>query len=176
MALARESINDKAPPSGSRLSALDHLAMPGYTQVILCFAGSSHSAIVQNLQEVLCIPTSQLPFSNGEVVPQKESSQLGRFELRSINPKVTVEVNDLRTNLEDRRIWDYEELRRTGFPIAAMKNDVLMAKAWPLANGVNAAMPVAAVQANLVTGGLLLSLHIHNMYGDADGIATLLRL
>ena len=123
--------------------------------------------MVQNLQEGLCIATSQLPSSNGEVIPAKESSQLGRFEPRSVNRKVTIEVNDLTASLEDRRIWDYEELRRTGFPIAAMRNDVLMTKAWPPAKEMNAAMPVAAVQANLITGGLLLSLHIHNLYGDA---------
>lgn len=141
--------------------------MPGYTQFVLCFPGSDTSAMIQTIQSGLSSAAPKMPFLNGKNVPDTESKQEGRLMFRHADHEIIISIVEHMSNPQLRVIGTYEELQRRGFPITVLRNNILMERAKRRVDQDALVRPVLAVQANKVVGGVLLSVWLHNMYGDA---------
>ena len=138
------------------LSDLDQVAIRGYSNIVLLFPGSRHSAMIEVLQAGLSQAAVEIPFLTSEIVSMDQKRQRGKLQLNSTNRRLVLGVKDFSNNLA------YEDLRQLNFPSARLDNNALMP-----AFDHSTLRPVVAMQVNLLRKGLALAISFHHAAFDA---------
>ena len=132
-----------------------------YTQVCFCFPvtdSSSYSSIINTLTTGLERLTTGFPWIAGGIVNEGSGEgNTGIFRIKPLEKIPRLVVKDLR---HDRCIPTMEALRQAKFPFR-MLDESTIAPCWTLPtnphNSASDSAPVFQLQANFITGGLLLT-------------------
>ena len=162
-----------------RGSPLDPIIPPLFNALILCFPCSSieSESIVKILQESLSTTVRERPYLAGEIVTHEitvdsaSDDRPGELSLRSSNdsnPNIHMRINDM---TQPGHGWEfsYAELRKAGMPVSKLDGAYLA----PL-SGYNTTSKVMAAQANLIDGGILLSVYFLHSFVDAFGASLVM--
>jgi trichothecene 3-O-acetyltransferase len=132
-----------------------------YTQICFCFSvadASSHSAIINTLTNGLERLSDSFPWIAGKVVNEGlGEGNSGIFKIKPFEKIPRLVVKDLR---HDHSIPTMDALRRTNFPISMLDETIVApCKTLPGSSDEFASdpAPVFLLQANFITGGLLLT-------------------
>lgn len=130
-----------------------------YTQICLCYSmtdDASHSAIVNTLTKGLERLTASFPWVAGQVINEgSDEGNSGVFKIKHLERIPRLVVKDLR---QDPSIPTMDVLRQANFPMSLLNEDTICpVNTLPRPDGSDE-FPVFHVQANFITGGLLLSL------------------
>ncbi|CAF9931337.1 MAG: hypothetical protein ALECFALPRED_004981 [Alectoria fallacina] len=159
------------PANEHHLSTLEQISPQAYVRFILCFrvrCGASHDQVTQILRQGLELTTAKITLLNGLVVSVTDSNGRETKDLRQ-NTISLLTVKDLRnSNL------NFEEIRSQGFPSKVFDGGLLCPTA--IFAVPESPVPVFLVQANLITGGLLLGLSVWHGALDGTAITTILRV
>ncbi|KAJ5253209.1 hypothetical protein N7489_003619 [Penicillium chrysogenum] len=131
------------------LTALERIGPKGYLLARVLQAG--YQGLIQRIPEVAC-----------EAIPDTNSKQKGvlKFQLQENDDAQIIVVKDLR----DSPGPGYEELKSKFFPVASFNADTFCRRSvWPSAGD---RLPISAVQANFICGGVILTWCILHMAGD----------
>ena len=150
-----------------------------YTQICLCFsvtdAASSHSAIISTLTSGLERLSASFPWIAGQVV--NEDSSEGNSGIFKIKPLLNIPrlvVKDLRNEFSAPTM---EALRQASFPISMLDEDIVAPRKTLPSDAERAdSAPVFLLQANFVTGGLVLTILGHHMAMDMTGQGQMMHL
>jgi hypothetical protein len=147
------------------------------TQIYFAFPlteGSSHAAIVTTLAQGLERLYAGFPWLACQVVNEgscEGSSGVYRFKPLAAAPRIT--VKDLR---DDASKPTMDALRRAGFPMRMLdENDIAPRKTFAQ-SATPAAAPAFLIQANFITGGLILTFLAQHNTMDMIGQAHIIRL
>lgn len=132
-----------------------------YTQICFCFSvadTSAHSSIINTLTNGLERISASFPWLAGEVVNEGSSDgNSGSFKIKPLGKVPRLVVKDLR---RDASIPTMDALRQANFPIS-MLDETIIAPRKTLSGGSEESAsdptPVLLLQANFITGGLLLT-------------------
>lgn len=129
-----------------------------YTQICCCFPvvdASSHSAIINTLTNGLERLSASFPWLAGQIVNEGSGEgNSGIFKIKPWEKIPRLVVKDLR---HDPSIPTLDALRRANFPFSMLDESIIApCKTLPDASASDAA-PVFLLQANFITGGLLLT-------------------
>ncbi|KAI9842074.1 MAG: hypothetical protein M1837_007499 [Sclerophora amabilis] len=151
-----------------------------YTQICFCFSvadASSHSAIISTLKSGLVRLSASFPWLTGQVVNEGSGEvNSGVFKIRALENLPRLVVKDLR---HDPSIPTMDALRRANFPMSMLDETVMAPrKTLPGSPGESAAEsdPVFLLQANFITGGLLLTFVGQHNTMDMTGQAQIIHL
>ena len=147
-----------------------------YTQICLCFSvadASSHSAIINTLTNGLERLSASFPWLAGKVVNEGlGQGNSGIFKIKSLEKIPRLVVKDLRY---DPSIPTMDALRRANFPFSMLDESIFAPrKTLPGSPEESAldSLPVFLLQANFITGGLLLTFvgqhHTMDMTGQGQ--------
>ncbi|KAF8577566.1 putative trichothecene 3-O-acetyltransferase [Ramaria rubella] len=132
-----------------------------YTQICLCFSvadASSHSAIINMLTDGLERLSASFPWIAGKLVNEGSGEgNSGIFKIKAMEKIPRLVVKDLR---HDPSIPTMDALRRANFPFSMLDETIIApCKTLPGSSDESASdsMPVFLLQANFVTGGLVLT-------------------
>jgi trichothecene 3-O-acetyltransferase len=132
-----------------------------YTQICFCFSvtdTSSHSAIIDTLTNGLERLSASFPWVAGKVVNEGSGEgNSGIFKIRSFEKIPLLVVKDLR---DDPSIPTMDALRRANFPFGMLdESKIAPRKTLPGSSdeSTSDSAPVFLLQANFITGGLLLT-------------------
>ncbi|KAF8583756.1 putative trichothecene 3-O-acetyltransferase [Ramaria rubella] len=132
-----------------------------YTKICLCFSvadASSHSTIINTLTDGLERLSESFPWIAGTLVNEGSGeSNSGIFKIKPVDKIPRLVVKDLR---HDPSIPTMDALKRANFPCSMLdENTIAPCKSPPGSSDEFAsdAMPVFLLQANFITGGLLLT-------------------
>ena len=132
-----------------------------YTQICFCYSladASSHSAIISKLTNGLKRLTASFPWIAGQVVNEGASEgNSGVFKIKSLEDIPYLVVKDLR---HDGSMPTMDTLRQAGFPISMLDESIIAPRRTIPGTAdepESDTKPVFALQANFVTGGLLLT-------------------
>ncbi|KAF2278060.1 uncharacterized protein EI97DRAFT_282490 [Westerdykella ornata] len=168
------------------LSVLDQNAARCYIQTLQIFPFPDDSQIqnaVDTLAKALRNTLTALPFLAGTIGPA--DAETGKLSLKY----PTSDYDVLEAGLFASKILDhpytYTQLKRMGMPPSAFTGkvfcpDVLRDRPGipPYAEGLTSnqeALPVLAVQACFLTGGLVLSIYLHHSVVDCSGVCAFWR-
>ncbi|CAM6084218.1 unnamed protein product [Calypogeia fissa] len=173
------------------LSPLDNIMPRVYTRIILCIQTektANPSAITALLSKALRKTVEQVPFLDGEVVPDTTTntdrlgrfavrvSQPGRLQLQSKHP--TEKQNDKKSDGDDHGDeWKYSfrDLAKENWQPWLFDGNILApVAAFP--DPFDEMPPVMAAKATFIEGGLLLCVAFHHKVMDGTGVGTLIRL
>lgn len=148
-----------------------------YTQICLCFSmpdNASDSAIINTLTNGLERLTASFPWIAGQVVNEGASEDnTGVFKIKSLEKIPRLLVKDLRN---DPSVPTMDGLRQAEFPMSMLDEEIICpCRTLPLP-GTFDEFPVFLVQANFITGGLLLSLVAEHGAMDMTGQGQIIRL
>ncbi|CAM6123165.1 unnamed protein product [Calypogeia fissa] len=173
------------------LSPLDNIMPRVYTRIILCIQTekiANPSAITALLSKALRKTVEQVPFLDGEVVPDTTTNtgRLGRFAVRVSQPgRLQLQSKNLteKQNVKKRDGDDHGDEWKYSFPDLAKENwqpwlfdGNILAPVASFPDPFDEMPPVMAAKATFVEGGLLLCVAFHHMVIDGTGIGTLIRL
>ena len=150
------------PANEHHLSTLEQISPQAYVRFILCFrlrSGASHDQVTQILRQGLELTASKITFLNSMVVSGTDSNGRETKDLRQKNINLLT-VKDL-----TKSSLNFEDIRSQGFPSKVFDGGLLCPTAVFAVPEFPA--PVFLVQANLITGGLLLGLSV--WHGALDG-------
>mgnify|MGYP002718826491 FL=1 len=153
------------------LTALERIGPKGYLRYVFPFQlqkdydlgevarvlQAGYQGLIQRIPEVAC-----------EAVPDTNSKQKGvlKFQLQENDDAQIIVVKDLR----DSPGPGYEELKSKFFPVASFNADTFCRRSvWPSAGD---RLPISAVQANFICGGVILTWCILHMAGDGTSFYT----
>lgn len=146
-----------------------------YTQICLCFPladASSHPTIINTLTNGLERLSASFPWLSGQVV--NEGS--GIFKIRPLERIPRLVVQDLR---HDPSIPTMDALRRANFPFS-MLDESIVAPCKTLSgssdDSASDSAPIFLVQANFITGGLLLTVVGQHQSMDMIGQGQIIHL
>jgi hypothetical protein len=133
-----------------------------YTQICFCFSvadASSHSAIINTLTNGLERLSASFPWLAGQVVNEGSGEgNTGIFKIKPLEKIPRLVVKDLG---HDPSIPTMDALRRANFPIS-MLDETIIAPCKTLPGNPNESAsdsaPVFLLQANFITGGLMLTI------------------
>lgn len=132
-----------------------------YTQICFCFPvadASSHSAIINTLTNGLERLSASFPWVAGKVVNEGSGpGNSGIFKIQPLEKIPRLVVKDLR---HDPSISTMDALRRANFPFSMLDENIIApCKTLPETTDESASKPapVFLLQANFITGGLLLT-------------------
>ena len=147
-----------------------------YTQLCLVFPvpdPSSHHTILDTLTVGLGRLAADLPWVAGQVTRKSPSDN---FQIVPLDPAPSLTVRDLR---QDGSVPTLDELRRARFPFR-MLDENIFASHKTLPGGVAGEgpipTPVFAVQANFITGGLVLTFVSQHQTMDLTGQRQIMSL
>ena len=151
-----------------------------YTQICLCFPladASSDSTVINTMTNGLERLTASFPWLAGQVVNEgscRGNSGVFKFKLLANRPRLV--VKDLRN---DPSIPSMDALRRANFPFR-MLDETIIAPCKTIPGGsdefTSDSKPVFLVQANFITGGLLLTFAGQHQAMDMPGQGQVMRL
>ena len=151
-----------------------------YTQICLCFSisdASSHSAIINTLTNGLERLSTSFPWVAGQVVNEGASKgNTGVYKIKPLDRTPRLVVRDLRNDLS---IPTMDDMRRANFPISMLDEAVIAPRnTYPGTSGEppSDTTPVFLIQANFITGGLLLTFVGEHQTMDMTGQAQVIRL
>ncbi|ODM16069.1 hypothetical protein SI65_08503 [Aspergillus cristatus] len=148
-----------------------------YTQICLCFSmpdNASDSAIINTLTNGLERLTASFPWIAGQVINEGASEDnTGVFKIKPLEKIPLLVVKDLRN---DPSIPTMDGLRQAEFPMSMLDEEIICpCRTLPLP-GTFDEFPVFLVQANFITGGLLLSVVAEHGAMDMTGQGQIIRL
>ncbi|KAI9830082.1 MAG: hypothetical protein M1826_005075 [Phylliscum demangeonii] len=166
------------------LSALDQILPGYYARMVLCFSrplDSDQSATVATLQKALAATVTAVPFLAGQVCPALDGEgSRGRLEVRyREDGMIPLHVKDV-----SKVMRTFAELEQAEMPMSMMDSDLLAPLGvivpgnprTAVTDGSQPSTPVVAVQANFVTGGLILVVCVHHATMDGTGLGNLIDL
>lgn len=168
-----EDLNDDLDVLGRSMFKL-------YTQICFCFSvadASSHSAINSTLTYGLKRLSASFPWLAGKVV--NECSGEGNsdiFKIKTLEEIPRLVMKDLR---HDPSIPSMDALRRANFPFSMLDESIIApCKTLPESSDKSASdpAPVFLLQANFITGGLLLTFVGQHNTMDMTGQGQIIRL
>ena len=151
-----------------------------YTQICLCFPladGSSDSLVINTLTKGLERLTASFPWLAGQVVNEGSCrGNSGVFKIKSLADLPRLVVKDLRNGPS---MPTMDGLRRASFPFR-MLDEAIIAPCktipWDLDESASNSKPVFLVQANFITGGLLLTFVTQHQTMDMPAQGQVMRL
>ena len=151
-----------------------------YTQICLCFPladASSDSAVINTLSNGLERLTASFPWLAGQVVNEGSCrGNSGVFKIKPLAKLPHLVMKDLRN---DPSMPTMGTLRRANFPFN-MLDETIIAPCKTLPGGsdefTSGSKPVFLVQANFITGGLLLTFVSQHQTMDMTGQGQVMRL
>ena len=159
-----------------KLSSIDHCMPRAYIRVCLAFRlprpDSAREALI-GLRQFLTATVNAAPFLAGYVHPSPEEGDdaIGRVEIRFTKDDVdNFPAMQTRRYSDKEMPWTYDELSNLGLPPSAIRPDLV--SALPENTDDNRA-PVFRVQANLLKGGLIVSVYLHHCVTDGSGLGLL---
>ena len=158
-----------------RLSSIDHCMPRAYIRVCLAFrlpkADLEHKALA-GLGRFIRRTVEAAPFLAGYVHPSTEDDgAIGRLEIRFTEEDIcTFPDIQIRHYTAEEMPWTYDELDEQGLPPSAIRPDLVSALPENTNDG---RAPVFRVQANLLEGGLIVSIYIHHCVTDGSGLGVL---
>ena len=158
-----------------RLSSIDHCMPRAYIRVCLAFRlphpDSARKALA-GLGRFLTSTVNAAPFLAGYVHPSpEEDNAIGRVEIRFTREDVdTFPAIQIRRYTDEEMPWTYDELSNLGLPPSAIRPDLVSALPENTDDG---RAPVFRVQANLLDGGLIVSVYLHHCVTDGSGLGLL---
>jgi hypothetical protein len=149
-----------------------------YTQICLCFPvadSSSHSAIIHTLKSGLERLSASFPWLAGQVVNEGSGDgNTGVFKIHPLEKVPRLVVKDLR---QDSSIPTMDALRRSNFPFSMLDENLISPrKAHPGDQSTSDSAPVFLLQANFITGGLLLTFVGQHQTMDMAGQGQIMHL
>jgi hypothetical protein len=150
-----------------------------YTQLCLCYPindPASHSAIVETLEKGLGKLSAEFPWVAGQVV--REEPVGGRacvFKIKALGKNPRFSVKDLRDNPS---IPTMEAMITAKFPFHMLDEGIICPRRTLPGNPdeVTSDNPVFLLQANFITGGLLLSFLSQHQTMDMTGMGQIMHL
>ncbi|EYE97743.1 putative trichothecene 3-O-acetyltransferase [Aspergillus ruber CBS 135680] len=148
-----------------------------YTQICLCFSmpdNDSDSTIIHTLTNGLERLTASFPWIAGQVVNEGASEDnTGIFKIKPLENIPRLVIKDLRNDLS---IPTMDSLRQAKFPMSMLDEEIICpCRTLPLPGTLDE-FPVFLVQANFITGGLLLSMVAEHGAMDMTGQGQIIRL
>ena len=155
-----------------KLSSIDHCMPRAYIRVCLAFRLGPLDSVqkaLAGLGRFLKNTVDAAPFLAGYVHPSPEvDGSVGRLEIRLSQKDVhTFPSIQTRRFTAEEMPWTYDELSEQGLPPSAIRPDLV--SALPENTNDNRA-PVFRVQANLLEGGLIVSIYLHHCVTDGSGL------
>ena len=148
-----------------------------YTQICLCFSmadDASHAAIVNTLTNGLERLTAGFPWVAGQVINEgSDEGNSGVFKIKPLEKIPRLVVKDLR---QDPSIPTMDVLRQASFPMRLLDEDTICPVNTLPRPGGSEEFPVFLLQANFITGGLLLSLVGEHGAMDMTGQGQIIHL
>jgi trichothecene 3-O-acetyltransferase len=151
-----------------------------YTQICFCFSvadASSHSAIINTLNNGLERLSASFPWVAGQVVNEGSGEgNSGIFRIKPLEKIPRLVVKDLR---HDPSIPTMESLRLANFPFTMLDETIIAPrKTLPGSSNESAldSIPVFLLQANFITGGLLLTIVGQHNAMDVTGQGQVIHL
>ncbi len=168
----RDEVKPEQDENVVELSPIDQIQPRGYIRVILCFplkADADTSSIAQALEISLKATTSRWPIFGGTVALMRDGGEhSGRLEIRysaaSDVESIQLHVKNL---TRDEFPCSYEELDKAGMPLLPL-DEALLCSVPAVPQSINP-VPAALVQANFISGGLLMSICLHHGITDGKG-------
>jgi hypothetical protein len=149
-----------------------------YTQICFAFPvtdASSYSAITKTLTDGLERLSVGFPWIAGQVVNEGSGEgNTGVFKIKPLEKVPSLIVKDLRNDPSFPRM---EALKEAGFPFS-MLNETIIAprKTLPVRSDTPEISPVLVLQANLITGGILLTFAAQHNTMDMTGQGQIIHL
>jgi hypothetical protein len=158
-----------------RLSSIDHCMPRAYIRVCLAFRlphPDSEKKALMGLERFLKSTVNAAPFLAGYVHPSSENDDaIGRVEIRFTRKDVdNFPAIQRRRYTDEEMPWTYDKLSNLGLPPSAIRPDLVSALPENTDNGQ---APVFRVQANLLEGGLIVSVYLHHCVTDGSGLGLL---
>lgn len=149
-----------------------------YTQICLCFPvpdASSHTAIIDTLMNGLERLSASFPWVAGQVVNEGSvQGNTGIFKIKSLDKTPRLVVKDL-TN--DPSIPTMDAIRQARFPFRMLDETIIAPRnTIPSPEESVLEIPVFVVQANFITGGLLLTFVGQHQTMDMTGQGQIIHL
>lgn len=148
-----------------------------YTQICFCSSvadASSHSAIVNTLTTGLERLSASFPWIAGKVVNEgSDEGNTGIFKIKPLEKIPRLVVKDLR---HDPSIPTMDALRRANFPISMLDENIIAPRKTLPGSSDESASEVFLVQANFITGGLLLTFVGQHQTMDMTGQSQIIDL
>ena len=173
-----------AQPCGEKKENMDVISqlpfLNGYTHTVFGFqidSSTSRSSITAAIRDTLAQLTSLIPWLGWQVVDTPGNISAGNG-FRTVAAWPAESTNDiLREKNCDELMPSMSRLLSAGVPVSTLDGHILTP--WPglpQHHGLTGPVPVVALQANFIHGGLLLNLSTHHTIIDATGILQLIRL
>nr|A0A4V1DXC4.1 RecName: Full=O-acetyltransferase dmxR13; AltName: Full=Dimeric xanthone biosynthesis cluster protein R13 [Cryptosporiopsis sp. 8999]QCL09104.1 DmxR13 [Cryptosporiopsis sp. 8999] len=129
-----------------------------YTQICFAFPvadSSSYSAITKTLADGLERLSASFPWVAGHIVNEDSGEgNTGVFKIKPLDKSPSLIVKDFRN---DPSFPTMEAIKKAGFPFSMLNEDIIAPrKTLPVRSDTPEISPVLVVQADLITGGLLL--------------------
>ncbi len=178
---SRESSPRPIQETGSRvehtiqLSSIDHCMPRAYIRVCLAFRlphpDASHDALA-GLGRFLRKVVKSAPFLAGYVDPApKVDGAIGRVQIHFSEEDVRAfPAIQTRRLTSDEMHWNYDQLDQASLPPSTIRPELISALPENTDDG---RAPVFRVQANLVEGGLIVSIYLHHCVTDGFGLGLL---
>ena len=151
-----------------------------YTQICLCFSvadASSHSAIITTLTRGLERLSASFPWLAGKLI--NEGAGEGNSGIFKIKPFEKIPCLVVKEYRHDPSIPTMDVLRRANFPFSMLDESLVAPrKTIPESSDDSASepTPVFLLQANFITGGLLLTFVGHHRVMDMTGQGQIIHL
>ncbi|KAH7911394.1 transferase family-domain-containing protein [Hygrophoropsis aurantiaca] len=167
------------------LNILEQIPYHINTQITLCFpvaddSSESHAAIIRTLTNGLERLFASFPWLAGKVVRVNKGTDPGSSGILKIQPLEPgiphLIVKDLRDGTS---MPTMDVLRRADFPMCMLDENIIAPRKtlfFESASESDPATPVFLVQANFITGGLLLTFDSHHNATDKSGQDQIMRL
>ena len=156
-----------------------HLPFKLYTQLCFCFPmpddAFSHSAIIKTLTHGLERLSASFPWLAGQVFDIKWTGQdkSETFEIKPFERTPRLVVKDLR---HDPSLPTMDALRRAKFPISMLDESMIAPLKTLPEDNANEVAPIFLLQANFITGGLLLTIVGQHNTMDMTGQGHIIHL
>lgn len=163
------------------LSIMDQLPfMHFYSQMIVCFplAGTTDkSETIAHLENGLRTLVQVFPFLNKQAVLELDPGSIVTTSgIHKLAPRDNGEELMLRVNELAGHFPSYEQISKSRAPASMLNSSVLAPmKSIPDSCDFSAPQPVLVIQANLITGGLLLCFAVMHNVLDGNGLGQLIR-
>lgn len=151
-------------------------ALKIYTQISLCFPvsdASSHPSIISTLTNGLERLSESFPWIAGQLV--NEGSGEGNTGIFKIKPLEKLPPLVVKDYTHDASIPSMNDLRRANFPFS-MLDESIIAPRKTIPRGDELVTPIFLVQANFVTGGLVLTFVGQHNSMDMTGQGQIIHL
>lgn len=160
------------------LTPLERIGPKGYIRYVFLFPLAddySIEEVASVLKAGYNVTKQRLSVLTCEAVPDVDSKQAGVLKLQRMNDGdiEDIVINDLRAQADFPS--SYAELKSKAFPVAAFDADTLCRRSvWPSPGEKR--LPVSLVQANFISGGLILTWCLLHMVGDGKSYYTWMKV